>query len=71
MVSVSANGKTYEARCERVPGDAGMPVSRDQIVAKFLRYSAGAVSADKAAAFASALMDESPGDFRALWERLS
>jgi 2-methylcitrate dehydratase PrpD len=71
VVSVSANGKTYEARCERVPGDAGMPISRDQIVAKFLRYSAGAVSADKASAFASALMDESPGDFRALWESLS
>ncbi len=70
VVSVSANGKTYEARCDRVPGDAGMPISRDQVVAKFLRYSAGAVPADQAGAFAAALMDESAPDFSSLWALL-
>jgi 2-methylcitrate dehydratase PrpD len=71
VVLVSANGKTYEARCDRVPGDAGMPISRDELVAKFLRYSAGAVPADKARAFAAALLDESDTDFPSLWARLS
>jgi 2-methylcitrate dehydratase PrpD len=71
VVSVSANGKTYEARCDRVPGDAGMPISRDELVAKFLRYSAGAVPADRARAFAAALLDESDADFPSLWARLS
>ena len=47
-----------------------MPIAPPTIVAKFLRNSDGAVPADKADAFASALMDESGGDFASLWARL-
>ena len=67
---VSTRKGMFEAACDRVPGDAGMPIEPATIVAKFLRYSDGAVPADKAAAFASALMDESGGDFASLWARL-
>jgi hypothetical protein len=47
-----------------------MPISRDQIVAKFLRYSKGAVAEDKAAAFAASLMDEKETRFSAVWAHL-
>ena len=70
VVTVEAADKTLEARCDRVPGDAGMPVTREAIIEKFLRYSSGAVPADKAAAFAAALMEETDGRFSALWARL-
>jgi 2-methylcitrate dehydratase PrpD len=70
FLTVAAGGKTFEASCDRVPGDAGLPVSREAIVAKFLRYSSGAVPTGKAAAFAAALMDETRDDFQSLWAHL-
>jgi 2-methylcitrate dehydratase PrpD len=69
-LTIVAAGKTCKAQCDRVPGDPGMPITRKAIVAKFLRYSSGAVPADKAAAFAAALMDETDPRFSALWARL-
>ena len=70
FLTLVSNGKAFEASCDRVSGDPGMPIEPAAIVAKFLRYSSGAVPPDKAAAFAAALMDESPGDFAALWALL-
>ena len=52
--------------CRPTGDDAGMPIEPAAIVAKFLRYSSGAVPPDKAAAFAAALMDESPASLWAL-----
>jgi 2-methylcitrate dehydratase PrpD len=69
-LTVIAGGKSYEARCDRVAGDAGMPISRDEIVAKFLRYSKGAVPEAKAAAFAAALMEEKQAGFDSIWAHL-
>lgn len=69
-LTVVANGKEFEARCDRVPGDTGMPISKQEIIAKFLRYSTGTVDAEKAAAFAAALMEEKDARFGALWARL-
>jgi 2-methylcitrate dehydratase PrpD len=69
-MTVTANGKTLEARCDQVAGDAGMPISRDEIVAKFVRYSEGAVTGEKAVAFAAALMNETESRFDALWAQL-
>jgi 2-methylcitrate dehydratase PrpD len=67
---VVAGGQTHYARCDRVTGDAGMPISRDAIVAKFLRYSKDGVPHEKAAAFAASLMEEKETRFRALWALL-
>jgi 2-methylcitrate dehydratase PrpD len=69
-LTVVADGKEHEARCDRVAGDAGMPISREEIVAKFLRYSKGAVPERNAAAFAAALMEEKETSFGALWTHL-
>jgi 2-methylcitrate dehydratase PrpD len=70
-LTVTANGKEHRARCERVPGDAGVPIEPAEIVAKFLRYSRDAVAEDKAAAFAAALMEEKDHRFTTLWARLT
>jgi 2-methylcitrate dehydratase PrpD len=69
-LTVIAGGKNHEARCDRVAGDAGMPISREEIVAKFLRYSKGAVPEPKAAAFAAALMEEKHAGFDSVWAHL-
>lgn len=69
-LTVIAGGRKHEARCDRVPGDAGMPISREAIVAKFLRYSKDAVPEDRAAVFAASLMEEKESRFRALWALL-
>lgn len=69
-LTVVANGKNHEARCDRVAGDVGLPISKQEIIAKFLRYSTGAVPQDKAAAFAEALTEEKDARFGALWARL-
>ena len=70
-LTVTADGKEYRARCDRVPGDPGMPFEPAEIVAKFLRYSRDAVAEAKAAAFAAALMEEKDQRFAALWARLT
>lgn len=70
-LTVTANGKQHRARCERVPGDAGVSIEPAEIVAKFLRYSKDAVAEDKAAAFAAALMQEKDQRFGAAWARLT
>ena len=69
-LTVTANGEEHKARCDRVPGDAGMPIEPAQILAKFLRYSRDSVPPAKAADFAAALMDEKDARFGDLWGRL-
>lgn len=70
VLTVIADGKTHEARCDRVAGDAGAPISHGEIVAKFVRYSKGAVAEEKATAFAAALMEEKHAGFGSLWAHL-
>lgn len=69
-LSVISGAGKHEARCDKVAGDPGMPISREEIVAKFLRYSKGAVAEAKAAAFAASLMEEQETRFDALWAQL-
>lgn len=72
VLSVTAGGRRYEVRADKVRGDAESPLSREEMLAKFLRCARGAVADEKARRFASALMDNNDNaGFRTLWAQLS
>ena len=71
VLTVEANDRILEARADTIPGDPELQLSREQVVAKFMRYVDGALEHDKAARFANEMTGaESSTDFGAMWERL-
>jgi len=68
---VTSGGKTHEARVTAVKGDPGMPMSPEEVTAKFLRYAGNSMPAGKAYGFAAALVGcEKDVSFRDLWDLL-
>lgn len=68
---VHAAGKTYQARVTAIKGDPAMPMSQEEVAAKFMRYAGASVPAGKAYGFASALVScETSVPFRELWDLL-
>ena len=68
---VQSGEKQYEARVTAIKGDPDMPLSQEEVAAKFMRYAGPSVPAGKAYGFASALVScEKNTPFRALWDLL-
>ena len=68
---VQSGEKHYEARVTAIKGDPDMPLSQEEVAAKFMRYAGPSVPAGKAYGFASALVScEKNTPFRALWDLL-
>lgn len=55
ILIVEAAGRRFEARADRLIGDADQPSSLEDMIAKFVRYSSNAVTKEKAQRFATAL----------------
>lgn len=68
---VQAAGETYQTRVTTIKGDPGLPLSQEEVAAKFIRYAAASMPAGKAYGFASALVScEKDVSFRDLWDLL-
>ena len=68
---LEAGGKTRRARVSTIKGDAALPMSQEEVAAKFLRFTAKSVPAAKAYAFAAALVSCEPQvTCRDLWDLL-
>ena len=67
-----SNGyKDIERDVRAIPGDATMPLSAEEVAAKFMRYSKARVPHEKAFVFANALLaSEVDVKMRALWDLL-
>jgi 2-methylcitrate dehydratase PrpD len=70
-LTLEAAGKTHTARVTAIKGDATMPMSAEEVTAKFLRYTSPGLPAGKSYAFAAALVACEPDvPFRDLWDLL-
>jgi 2-methylcitrate dehydratase PrpD len=68
---VESDRKNYESRVNCVKGDPALPWSSEEVVAKFMRYAAGAVGLEKAMHFAGALLQCEPETgLRPVWDTL-
>jgi 2-methylcitrate dehydratase PrpD len=68
---VESDRQGYEAAVNSVKGDAALPWTADEVVAKFLGYAANSVSREKALNFAAALLHWKPETgFRPAWDTL-
>ena len=68
---VSNGYKDIERDVRAIPGDASMPLSAEEVAAKFMRYSKARVPHEKAFVFANALLaSEVDVKMRALWDLL-
>ncbi|VTU13875.1 MmgE/PrpD family protein [Variovorax sp. SRS16] len=54
-----------------IAGDAGHPLDRAALVAKFTHYAARSVAADRAASFCDTVLDNAGTDLRLLWQQLA
>jgi 2-methylcitrate dehydratase PrpD len=70
-LKVEAGYSEHEIDVAGVKGDAADPLSQEEVVAKFLRYSHPAVAPDKAYHFAAALLASTDDvEWRSLWDLL-
>jgi 2-methylcitrate dehydratase PrpD len=70
-LSVVTGYQELEFDVRTIPGDATMPLSREEIAAKFMHYAAARVPAEKAYVFANAMLAaEVDIKMNALWELL-
>lgn len=68
---VEAAGKTHQVRVTTIKGDPGLPLSQEEVAAKFMRYAGANMPAGKAYGFAAALVScEKDAPFRDLWDLL-
>ena len=62
----------HEIDVASVKGDADDPLTQEEVTAKFLRYCAPAIAADKAYHFAAAMLASTDDvEFRSLWDLLT
>ncbi len=70
-LSIEAGGATFTEAVGAVKGDPDLPMSEEEVLAKFLRYSTGCVPAARAQAFADAVLSGQPAQkLRAVWDLL-
>ena len=68
---ISDGYKDIERDVRAIPGDASMPLSAEEVAAKFMRYARGRVPHEKSFVFANAtLASEVDVKMRALWDLL-
>ena len=68
---ISNGYKDIERDVRAIPGDASMPLSAEEVAAKFMRYSKARVAHEKSFVFANALLaSEVDVKMRALWDLL-
>ncbi len=68
---ISNGYKDIERDVRAIPGDASMPLSAEEVAAKFMRYSKARVPHEKSFVFANALLaSEVDVKMRALWDLL-
>ncbi len=68
---VQSGKDKHEARVTTIKGDPNLPLSQEEVAAKFMRYAGTSVPAGQAFGFASALVScERDTPFRALWDLL-
>jgi len=68
---VSAGYRDHERDVRSIPGDPSMPLSAEDVAAKFMRYAEASVPNEKAFVFANALLaSEVDVNMRVLWDLL-
>lgn len=71
FLEIRAGDETHSVRVDAIKGDPDLPMTDEEIAAKFMRYAAASVPAEKAYNFASVLLrvkGETP--FRSIWDLL-
>jgi 2-methylcitrate dehydratase PrpD len=70
-LAVSAGYKEFEHDVRAIPGDAALPLSNEEVAAKFMRYALPGVPEEKTYVFANAMLaSEVDVKLRALWDLL-
>lgn len=70
-LSVSAGYRDLERDVRAIPGDPSMPLSAEEVAAKFMRYAEASVPNEKAFVFANAVLaSEVDVNMRVLWDLL-
>ena len=68
---VSAGYRDVERDVRAIPGDPSMPLSAEEVAAKFMRYAQASVPNEKAFVFANAVLaSEVDVNMRVLWDLL-
>ena len=68
---IYSKSKTHQVRVTTIKGDPGLPLSQEEVAAKFMRYAGANMPAGKAYGFAAALVScEKDAPFRDLWDLL-
>jgi 2-methylcitrate dehydratase PrpD len=70
LVVEHASGRLEQA-VHTIPGDAAHPLDRAALAAKFGRYAARSVAADRASSFCNTVLDAADIDMRLLWQQLA
>ena len=72
-VTQEADGAATRLRqsVDTIPGDASQPLDRAALCAKFTRYAARSIAADRAAAFCDIVLDAPDIALRLLWQQLT
>ncbi len=72
VLTVVAAGRSYEARVDRLDGDAANPLSQARLIEKFQQYAEPCVARDASYRFATALLEPSgAAGFATLWSSLT